>query len=172
MFVMAEDDERSRTPNRYNYNENLKTSEQRGEGLIATLFKYHHQQGYIAFAIKNKFEYYSIPYPRMTQVNNKDSIGRPTFEPAVIKILDLQPIEIPPKHEQTFLGPLAISFVQENNRLCILVYQHIIVIIDCLQKCVIKRLKQSRNFCVNNNNVAFKTKNGFGEINMTSGHIG
>ena len=171
-ILTTEENERSKsnTPNRKNYIENSKASEQRGAGLIATLFKHHHQQGYLAFAKKNMFEYYSIPYPT-TQVNyEEDSTGRPTFAP-LKKILDLQPIEIPSNQKQITLEPLALSFVQENNRLCVLVFQQVIVIIDCLQKCVIKRLEQTRNFRITKNKIAL-TKNEFGEIKMIAGHIG
>ena len=73
--------------------------------------------------------------------------------------------------KQITLEPLALSFVQENNRLCVLVFQQVIVIIDCLQKCVIKRLEQTRNFRITKNKIAL-TKNEFGEIKMIAGHIG
>ena len=100
-------------------------------GLIATQLKSKQQKGYLAFAMKDIFEFYYIQYNGATSTTNPASSKSCVYMKRVLTINQVH----------TSTEPLALSFIHDNNRLCILVTREDIIIIDCLQKCVVKKVK-------------------------------
>lgn len=109
------------------------TSSGNSRGLIATQFKNKQQKGYLAFAVKDVFEFYSIQYSTVgDSTTSKSALSRSCV--SMKRVLAINQVH-------SSMEPLALSFIHDNNRLCILASREDIVIIDCLQKCAIKKVE-------------------------------